>query len=116
MLSWKLAILLSATIIMGCSSKTTVDTSELAQPDPVHPSWPRPYEKCTSPDIKVGTDSTLGSVVTIPYNQYLDKLSCDQDKLRYTSGLLNMVCFYRKDLQEPICSQLYPVEKEEVKE
>lgn len=113
MFSWKSGVLLTAALILaGCSNRTPIDTSFLEQPKQVHPDWPRSPARCAVPDYKVGTDSQMGSVVMIPYKQYLNQRGCERDRLRYTSSLTGLACFYRQDIKEPICQYYYPQKEE----
>lgn len=111
---WKFGILLSVILLAGCST-TKIDTSQLEQPKTVHLEWPRTPETCAVPDYKVGTDSELGTVVMVPYKQYLNQRGCERDRLRYTSNMTGALCFYRQELKEPICNYYYPEIKEENK-
>lgn len=112
MCNWKIILLLFLLTIAGCAEKTIVDTSELKQPNPVHPEWPRLPSSCAVPDYTVGTTGQ-STVVMIPYQQYMDQRNCERSKLRYTSGLTSLACFYRQDLKEPICDYFYPQGKKE---
>lgn len=115
MFNWKSGVLLAAALILSGCTRTPVTNAPLEQPKVVHPEWARTPARCSVPDYKVGTDSEMGSVVMIPYKQYLNQRGCERDRLRYTSSLTGLACFYRKELKEPICEYYYPQTKEEQK-
>lgn len=99
-------------ILAGCSERVPV-VNNLPEPKVVHPEWPRSPAKCAVPDYKVGTDGELGAVIIVPYKQYINQRGCERDRLRYTSNLTSLACFYRQDLKEKICQFYYPQKEDD---
>lgn len=107
MCRWKFGILFAIIALAGCAERKEYVPMELEQPKPVHPEWVRSPAKCVTPQYNVAA-SGAGSIVTMPYKEYINSQACNRDVLRYISGLTSMVCFYRQDLKEKRCSYYYP--------
>lgn len=103
MFNRKLAILCTALMLFGCSNKPTKPVDVPLEPLPTaHVSWPSPLTPCEINLAVIANGDTAN--VVIPYQDYLTLRGCDADKNRYISNTNSMICFYRKDLNEPRCA------------
>jgi hypothetical protein len=86
--------------LMGCASPKT---SYVQAPIPKYdPQFPAPYEVCNI-SFEVIEENNR-AMVSITYNDNITAAICDRDKDRYIQQLINLTCFYRKDLNERICN------------
>lgn len=75
-------------------------------PDPqitIHPELPRPVQSQQVDWIIIEQDD--GVYVGTSYQQFLNHLESEEDKLRYIRQINKSICYYRQDLEEEFCQQ-----------
>lgn len=93
---------LSMLTLVAC--KTTPATGGGAPASEVyHPRLPRPVEVCSLDWKVIVVDNE--PFVALTYNDNVTAAICDDRKTQYIEELLQVVCQYRKPLNEKICSR-----------
>lgn len=79
-----------------------VSTKPAQQQTVFHPEWPSPIQPYQFDWIVVESNGTV--VVGLEYNESLEFRLMLEDLKRYVKDTNDMVCFYRKDLEELRCA------------
>ena len=97
-------VIAALSLLALVSCKTTPATGVGAQPEAVyHPRLPRPVEVCSlNWEVLVVNNEPF---VALTYNDNITAAICDDRKTQYIEELLQVVCSYRKPLNEKICSR-----------
>lgn len=93
-------------MLMGCGH------TPVAPPEPkgvvTHPALPTPVGKYNLHWKVIPQDDHV--YVALPYDESLVLKTMIEDMLRYTRESNSVMCYYRRELQEPRCA---PIEKSE---
>lgn len=95
MFNWKCIFLFFSVTLLGCSSNTEpISTQKIITVELAEPNWPTPIASCKVKNIKIIEYNGV-AMIAIPWNDYISKSQCEQQKVKYLKDLTEMVCFYR---------------------
>ena len=101
----RIILVLTLTIFLsGCGILSFFTNDDVETDVVVHPELPRPVQNQNTDWIIIEDDEAI--FVAAPYQQFLNHLESEEDKLRYIRQINKTVCFYRTELEEEFCQTI----------